>query len=303
MTARAVSLAALLAVPIAVPLAASAQNAGVAELADTEGEVNFIGIEECQGGIDTLRWTLNTGTGSFTLNGTYLFVVSDDPPVTSGADTGFCQDDDDENTTTRQIEEFVATVGPSSTREIETAAIPAALGLPCTGAPPDQPMYLCVEWLDSTGARAGFANVKLTLQLRPPPPPANVRVTPSEDALDVAWSAGSVGAGQVDSFEYEAVATAEGATTRRSRVRATSTRLEGLANGTTYSVVVTAYSEGNNASEPSAAVTATPIPIDDFWEHYQNSGGPDDGGCASGPAGLGALAGLALALAVRRRRA
>lgn len=304
MTARAVLLAALL----AAPLAAAGQNIGVAQLQNENDntELDFIGLAQCRGevGQDTLRWTLNTGGTGFSLGGDYRIFVSNKPPLTSGTDAGFCpQENTEEGTLREQVgSTFDANVGPTSTLDIITSTIPAALGLACDETAGEEQIYLCVEWTNLAGQRAGFANVELTLELQPPPPPTITGVSASEGALEVQWAEGTIGAGQVDSFEYEAVASVGDVVARRSRVRATSTRIEGLQNGTTYSVVVYAYSKGNNQSAPSAARTATPIPIDDFWEHYQRSGGPDDGGCASGPAGLGALAGLVLALAFRRSR-
>jgi uncharacterized protein (TIGR03382 family) len=298
MKTRAVLLAAL----VAAPVAAAGQNlaAGVAQLADTEGEVNFIGLAECEGALDDLNWTLNTGTGSFTTGGRYRIFVSNKAPAPSGELAGFCPEADADTGTTRvQIGETFDATAANSTREIAVEAIPAAVGATCSATASEQQAYICVEWFNAAGARAGFANAELTLQFRPPPKPTSVRVDASENALQVNWSAGLNG---VESFEYEAIAT--GDVTRRSgRVRGTSTRLEGLTNDTSYTVVVIAYSKGSNPSEPSDPVAGTPVPINDFWEHYENSGGLDSGGCASGPAGLGAIAGLVLALAFRRRHA
>ena len=63
-----------------------------------------------------------------------------------------------------------------------------------------------------------------------------------------------------------------------------------------------AFSIGGNASTPSNAIEVSPQPTAGFWEVYQNRGGEDAGGCASGPGGILALLGTASFLALRRRR-
>jgi MYXO-CTERM domain-containing protein len=299
MTTRAVLFAALL----SAPLAAAGQNQpfGVAEFADDQGEVNFLGLAECKGGVDDLFWTLNTGTATFTQGGKYRIWVSNKAPAVSGDLANFCPEAD-ETTIREQVGDTFDANAANAFRQIELDAIPSALGVACDPTQSEKQAFLCVEWTNSAGVRAGFANAEVTLQFRPPPPPASVRVAASENALRVEWTPGTIGSGQSEAFEYEAVAT--GDVTRRSGlVRGTGTRIEGLTNNTTYQVTVTAYSQGSNPSAASPPVDGMPVRIDDFWEHYKGVGGPDSGGCASGPAGIGALAGLALAAAVRRRRA
>ena len=68
-------------------------------------------------------------------------------------------------------------------------------------------------------------------------------------------------------------------------------------------MTVTAFSSADNASAPSdPPVPGTPVPVLDFWEGYEATGGREQGGCASGPAGAAGLLGAALALALHRRR-
>ena len=53
---------------------------------------------------------------------------------------------------------------------------------------------------------------------------------------------------------------------------------EGIDNGTTYNVAVSAIDAAGNESILSSAVAVTAQPSTDFWEHYQDVGGPDTGG-------------------------
>lgn len=58
----------------------------------------------------------------------------------------------------------------------------------------------------------------------------------------------------------------------------TSYQLTGLTNDTEYFLAVSAVDENDNESVISAVTSAMPIDVSDFWEHYQSSGGSDDGG-------------------------
>lgn len=297
MNARAVLL---LACGLAAPLAGAAQTltAGTAQLDDDTGEVNYVGVSECNGtaGMETLRWNLSSTP---TVGGKYEIWVSDHSWNTSGTDLGYCQAASQDVKTV-----FVTEVDTSSASvDLQPGDLVTPLAYTCDPTT-DRKIYLCVEFRNAAGARAGYANATLTLQTRPPPAPVSVKVGALENALDVSWSNGTLGSGQAEAFEYVAYAQAGDETSAHAsgRTESKSVRIEGLRNEVAYQVTVVAYSKGNNPSDPSAAVTGTPVPVDDFWEHYKNAGGTDSGGCSSGPAGLGALAGLALARLIRRRR-
>jgi hypothetical protein len=80
-------------------------------------------------------------------------------------------------------------------------------------------------------------------------------------------------------------------------------RIEGLANGTPYTVTAQARDDAGNLSELSNSVDGTPVPTCGFWCSYLGAGGSERGGCSSTGgtmiAVMSMLAGLCL---VMRRR-
>lgn len=88
-----------------------------------------------------------------------------------------------------------------------------------------------------------------------PGPPTNVTATPADSALVVTWSAPeNLGANRISS--YLAVATPGGATCRT--YTSTSCRIEGLSNGTAYSVVVVARNSRGTGAPSAASPLAKP---------------------------------------------
>lgn len=73
----------------------------------------------------------------------------------------------------------------------------------------------------------------------------------------------------------------------------------GLVNNETYEVRIRAVDAAGNVSDPTAAVTVTPIDTIGFFGYYAQNGGELDGGCATAP-GLMTL--LLAAFALRPRR-
>lgn len=73
----------------------------------------------------------------------------------------------------------------------------------------------------------------------------------------------------------------------------------GLVNGETYQVRIRAVDAAGNVSDPSAAVSVTPIDTIGFYGYYAQNGGELQGGCATAP-GLMTL--LLAAFALRHRR-
>lgn len=64
-------------------------------------------------------------------------------------------------------------------------------------------------------------------------------------------------------------------------VTASSYQITGITNGTTYYIGVVAIDPSGNESEicdTSTLQTATPIPLDDFYEYYKRNGGKEEGG-------------------------
>jgi hypothetical protein len=164
---------------------------------------------------------------------------------------------------------------------------------------------VCVQHVGTASTTPkGYALGTVTYEAVAPPVPVSVSVQPGDSSLFVTWAAGtSTG---VAAASYNVTATpASGAPTVQGYTGRSNNRISGLINGVTYAVTVTAVSAGGNESVASSpAVSGTPEPVSGFWEQYKNAGGVEQGGCSGGPAGVLALLGVALALAMRglRRR-
>jgi hypothetical protein len=244
-----------------------------------------------------------------------LFVANDDPDVitdpasaedcqttdpVSGVVVGLVEDPPGGGTRTENISSDFITEAEYATSSIVSAL--SAIGLGACDASAD--IHLCIQARRSN-TDVGTARVKLSVEVDDTPnPPVLQSVTPGEKALNVNWEAASPGADesyavdagrQVDPADPSSVVTITSP-----RVSGTELRFEGLTNGTVYRVEVRAFSEADNPSDPSNAITASPIDVRDYFEAYKDAGGQEQGGCGTGGAGLLALVGLA-ALALRRR--
>jgi hypothetical protein len=174
----------------------------------------------------------------------------------------------------------------------------------------DKTIYVCVQHLASGGTAKDVATGNALLQVEPPPVPINVVVSPGDSALFVGWEAGTkkpdgtTSTVAAVSYNVTAVAQANALDTRTKNSVNTSYRIDGLVNDRTYGVTVASVSAGGNVSAATNAVFGTPLLVNGFWEQYTDAGGHEPGGCGGGPAGLVALLGVALALALRglRRR-
>jgi uncharacterized protein (TIGR03382 family) len=303
---------ALLLLALLVPALARAQTSGgISFVPDAN-----IGRTECDpanGETIDVRWTVS---GTSLGPGTYRVYASTRAPTadeTSGVklcDTGNVPADGvfaakiggdivATASTGTQNEDFLASDFVQATAPVDAVS--------CTDNS-TRTIHVCVHFFPSGQSTAtASATGQLELDLKVPPRPINVVVTPGEEALEVSWDEGTATGGQADTTYYRIQARSddprdpelhdEGDFTGESG------RIDGLVEGVTYQVTVTAFSAADNASEPSdPPVSGTPIPVSDFWEHYEESGGQEQGGCSSGPAGAIAILGAALALALQRRR-
>jgi hypothetical protein len=281
----------LLAAALAAPALAGAQVAdGV--LQPVSGD-EFVNAAQCTGA-DTsstaLVWNTHV-TATFSQGGKYRLFASNKQPGTTGTDANYCPETDDT---------------ANGVRAGQVGADLDATSQAVTAAQDFSPLEMVrAAGYDACDARNGWAKGTVKLSLTKPAAPVSVSVTPGDSALNVRWSAGSGGA--VDAAEYAVVATTTDArdatgTHAFGKTNDTSYRAKDLVNGVTYSVVVYAYSAAGNPSPASAAVAGTPLPVSDFWDVYRQSGGPERGGCASGPAGAAALLGTAALLALARRK-
>jgi hypothetical protein len=276
---------------LVAPLAANAQIT-VIEEANDDG---FINIEECASpdsdGL-AFSWTLTTGGTS---TDTRLIVSDDDISAVNGncdpEGTYWTYDDDD------LVVDPVNSRYPSIGYEKFLQVIQSTLGLTCS-EPTNKTLNVCVEGVGY------YATGSIKFDTRPAPAPTISGITAVEEALIVNVAAGTVSSytTQDDSETYQAIATGiDGVPHYSETSSSTSLRIGGLENGVEYTVYAYAFTEADNPSPASAASTGTPIPVVDFWEGYRNAGGREDGGCASGPAGLLALI-FPFVFVLRRRR-
>jgi len=203
---------------------------------------------------------------------------------------------------------------PSPQLEFETDLIASVAGLGACNVS-DTNIMLCVQARDSGGNLIGTARTTLIVSTKAPNAPASASATPGEEALNVSWAASTdtpvaeyyiaeVRTGPaIDPTVSTSVSKSSGPVAGGVTTGTIDTRIEGLTNGVVYEVFVTAYSTADNASDPVFAGTASPAPVNDFWETYRAAGGREQGGCAPGAAGpLALLAAVSLLALLRRRK-
>src|SRR6266568_1493140 len=180
----------------------------------------------------------------------------------------------------------------------------------CPTASSTSNIFFCVFAPGTQGtATAALATGSLKVDLLGPPAPTITSITPGDGALNVTWlnGAGSADAGTTGAAtNYNIFAVPlDSSASEKLFLKVTggkmNGRIEGLINDKEYSVTVTALTVGGNESPRSDPATGTPVIILDFWRLYQQANGREQGGCATGAAGLTALLALAPLLWRRRR--
>jgi len=241
-----------------------------------------------------LGWTL-TGSGTSNANDTYRITAFTADQACPTATSG----------TTNLVAAPLISAGNTYSTKLGTI-LAAAGATSCTGTA-DVTVFVCVN-IARNGASSTETSVKnsFKLQFQPPLAPTNLVVTGGNKALNISWKA-------PDSTNNPAAATyritvdaggdPRDLTAHAPREQAgTSLRFDGLVNGVEYTVTVVALSEGGNES-PAVTDTGSPVPVDDFFTHYDSTtGAQEQGGCAGGPAGLLSLLGLGAVLRAFRRR-
>jgi len=159
-------------------------------------------------------------------------------------------------------------------------------------------IYLCANWLQNGTTPHGWATGTVTLDLTPPASaPTNLHLTAGDGVLHVNCD------GNSDIVSFKAKATAAEESQPHYSNKASSCGdvvITGLVNSRTYTVVVYGMDVADNPSGPSASQDMAPVPTDDFWTHYKDAGGREQGGCST--SGAAGLLGLLSLLALRRRR-
>ena len=152
---------------------------------------------------------------------------------------------------------------------------------------------------DGNGGRTVTNNPPIVrYDTKPPGTPTLSGVQPLDGGAAISVSAGD------DTHVVIVEATAEGQESRSAEQDARNGRiiLMGLVNGIEYQVTARARDLAGNESEPSAAVTVTPVETAGFWQAYKDAGGQDQGGCSQAGGGALGLGALLLARFFGRRR-
>lgn len=278
-------------------------------------------VSECQADPSmTITWTVTT-TSAIEANSTYRILA-----LRSGdagcAITTVVDGTSDSQVIVKGLAAHVGTAGKTpaatypgyggtSTSTLNFSDITAAAGATCAGAA-NQTLTVCVQLLKGDGTYVTSSSGTLKLEREPPAAPRNVTVAPGDHALIVSWDAPSTTNTEVSRYRAEAYACTDAAgTSCSSTVTASastgnatvrSVRIAGLTVGTTYRVLVYSVSAKDVDSTPAGPALGVPIETYDFWEQYQGMNGPEQGGCAGGPAGALSLLALAAAAGLRRRR-
>jgi Synergist-CTERM protein sorting domain-containing protein len=174
------------------------------------------------------------------------------------------------------------------------------ISVSCTGTVTT--VYFCMNVGGQTDQIA--ATGSLALDLGVPPTPTGVVLVAGDTVLHVSWTAGTSGGTGTTTGYRVYWGPHNGSVSQSHDLTGSGTTtydIGGLTNNSEYDVQVTALSGGKNESDRSGIVSGTPVPVLDFWRLYKTDGGHEEGGCAGGAAGLGALLAL-LPLALRRRR-
>jgi hypothetical protein len=286
---------AILASALLAPSLVLAQTITVAESADQELPP-IINLAECQ------NTTVDRLSFSWTLTEAQAVDLY-------ASNTANCPQPSNNNNSNAHTGSFATNVQSTIFNGGRTAADLLAIAqIVCPGS--SGTLFICAF---PTGTQlTPVATASVTLDLSVPPPPISVTASPGDGALEVNWAQGSgtAGANQTGtptSYNiFFATSDAEVATTQQhisvTGGGTTHARINGLVNGTQYSVQVTALTVGSNESDRSAISHGIPERVNDFWRIYTADGGREQGGCALGAPGLLALLGVPLALRMWRRR-
>lgn len=263
-------------------------NVNIAECAGTAGG----GIADAM----TFNWVLNTTkptTGS-TLN---LYLAKADSNCAPAATARV--------TLASGLANSVTTSGPYQV----TSQLVVPLGITTCANGALTNLNLCVTEVTGTTETARAVGI-MVLDGTTPSIPVVTGATPGDGALNVAWDAGTGGSGVSASYKVLATAPAGCVAPACTETHlsgeitgSTTYRMTGLTNDVTYDVRMIAFTDaGNPSADYSAPFPGTPQPVDDFWTHYQASGGREQGGCGLGGDGpLALLALLPLLPRLRRR--
>jgi hypothetical protein len=311
-----------------LPLAALAQTVGPAgqvtssfQTVQPSGSLSVnIGKSDCQGNkpIDFAVDFTNAGSTPTAGTDTLTFFITKDVSTCtdqSADPPGNGVNGPTDQTTVRTsflIQDLIATLPNGCNDTTTTAAAPFNV-------------FFCSrrKTLSALGGAASVfgSTLQVSFALTPPKPPVNVRSTSGDQHLRVSWDSNDTGDRTYDVFVVPWPGGDQTPPTTPpppdlskpvvTQVQATNVDVDQaqggvpLENFTPYAIYVRSvdgYKNGSAASAPSAP--ASPVAVEDFYNHYRTEGGSASGGggCASGGSGGLALLGAVAVLLCRRRR-
>jgi Synergist-CTERM protein sorting domain-containing protein len=286
---------AVLASLAAAPALAAAQTVIVTESNDTDAIIN---AGECVNNpVDQLAfaWTPSVQSTSYDLYASDTANCPAEGTTTNGV------------TNNAHTRSFATGINRTSLNQGDTASKLLNLAqIQCNSS--SSALFICV--FPNNNNTTPVATASVTLDLAFAPAPVLNPVSPGDSSLQVSWQLGAGTAdggqsGSADRFDVYYAPTSDLASEKRGGTATNGRRdfrLGNLTNGVEYRVRVKALTIGGNQSDFSNEQIGTPHVVDDFWRLYQNAGGQERGGCATGAAGLTALVALTPLILRRRKR-
>jgi uncharacterized protein (TIGR03382 family) len=244
-------------------------------------------------GTDTVTFFITADTSTCT-------DTSKDPPGTAKT-VGSSQLGQFVINTTYLVSELIASLPNGCNDTTKNGAVPFTV-------------YFCARRKTNalTGATLLANSLPVQFALIPPKAPTLSKddVTPGDGHLRFSWTSNDAGDRSYDVFVVPPGKTVDSVTPAATVLQQTSVDVStasgggDLQDGIIYALYVRSVDAYANVSAFSNSVSSTPIPIEDFYNHYRAAGGhaSGGGGCSSGGTGVfAALAGLAVLL--RKRRA
>lgn len=142
-------------------------------------------------------------------------------------------------------------------------------------------IYFYASFDDGFSIVSEVSRLEIRYDYEAPLAPQNVVVEPGEGNLKVSWSDDSNNE-EVEYRVYWAASSYDESNKdkalTKSGLTAKSYQIDGLDNGLSYYVAVTAIDTADNESQLSTVTEEMPVAVDDFWEYYQGAGGGEQGG-------------------------
>jgi hypothetical protein len=282
---------ALLAITVVLPIAACDDSAtnDVVNVEDAEaptpglGQITFptvartaidglINRAECESPTATIRLKAQTNSGNpivqyqlYAANDKAIADTSANVPceTSSNTSTGLVAGPVDALRTDHINGSFILNVEYATSTIVAAATLPGPA--PCNAT---KDIVLCFQAKDASFNNVGVARVKITLVVDKPEAPILQSVTPGDGALTVKWNVPTptvnesyeVATMTRDPLDPEVVG-AQPVVRTSPRVSGTELRVGGLTNGAVYFVQVQAFSDADNPSDPSNAITASPASV------------------------------------------